>query len=161
MKVLDQDRDFAEMLGTCDEIMARKGADYTQGAAGDEGRLRNFLRTADRLGITTRQALAGHLVKQLDAIETFCKKGQVESEPIESRIADAINYLLLLHKLNRFEERRAPAPTAAYKVSGAYANLLPRETVDMCLCKSCGSMFQPAATCPVCESESGVPHGGG
>ena len=95
------DPDFAAVITECDRVLATKGRDYTQG----EGRLKNFYRNGARLGIPARQVLGIYLNKHLDAIETFIKRGQVESEPIEGRIVDAINYLLLLAKMVREEGR--------------------------------------------------------
>ena len=100
------DQDFNRMITLCDQLLTQKGADYTQGAAGDAGRLKNFYTAAERLGLESRQVLAVYLHKHLSAIETFLQKGQVESEAIEGRIADAVNYLLLLFKLIRFEGRK-------------------------------------------------------
>ena len=95
------DSDFAAVIAECDRVLATKGRDYTQG----EGRLKNFYRNGERLGIPARQVLGIYLNKHLDAIETFIKRGQVESEPIEGRIVDAVNYLLLLAKMVREEGR--------------------------------------------------------
>lgn len=98
------DTDFSYMMQICDAILGTKGKDYTQGEPGDEGRLRNFYEVARRKGITPFQALGVYLQKHTDAIDTFLMKGRVESEPIDTRIADAINYLLLLFKMIRLEE---------------------------------------------------------
>lgn len=108
------DRDFRHMICLCDELLTVKGHDYTQGAEGDYGRLKNFYTSAERLGLEPRQVLAVYMNKHISAIETFLQKGQVESEGIEGRIADAINYLLLLWKMTAYEKRRfdEPAPAA-------------------------------------------------
>lgn len=101
------DPDFRECLEACDKLLTRKGADYTGGASktGDRvGRLKNFFSNAERLGLTPRQVLGVYMNKHLDAINTFIAKGQLESEPIEGRIHDAVNYLLLLFKMVRLEK---------------------------------------------------------
>lgn len=90
------DPDFRMMLLSCDEIAKVKGHDYTQGSP---NRLKNFDDAAARLGLRPEQVLAVYMNKHWSAIETFLKKGKVESEPIEGRIADMINYLLLLSKM--------------------------------------------------------------
>jgi len=110
---IEADADFLAVIEECDRLLTRKGNDYTQGAAStagdDHGRLKNFYRNAEKLGVPARTVLAVYLAKHLDAIETFLRRGQVESEPIEGRICDAINYLLLLAKMVRVERRDADA----------------------------------------------------
>lgn len=118
------DSDFRDAILACDSILRRKGHDYTQGADGDWGRLKNFYANGERLGIPPMKVLAVYLNKHLDAIETFLQNGQVESEPIETRIYDAINYLLLLFKMVQFEKRVEdqrlvkPLPPSPYNTSG-------------------------------------------
>jgi len=108
------DCDFRRMVCLCDELLTQKGHDYTQGSKGDRGRLKNFYDASERLGIPARQVLAVYMHKHVSAIETFLQKGEVESEGIEGRIADTINYLLLLWKMVAYEKRRedGPAPAA-------------------------------------------------
>lgn len=105
------DQDFKAVVEECNRLLTVKGHDYTQGASaagcGDRERLKNFYRNGERLGLPPTKVLAVYLAKHLDAIETFLKHGDVESEPIEGRICDAINYLLLLAKLVRAEKRGA------------------------------------------------------
>ncbi len=100
------DRDFRHMIELCNELLTRKGADYTQGAEGDRGRLKNFYEGSKALGITPMQVLATYMYKHRTAIDTFVQKGQVESEAIEGRIADMINYLLLAWKMIAYEKRQ-------------------------------------------------------
>jgi hypothetical protein len=85
------DSTFQEIL----ELNKRKGHDY----AGDDDALSNFKETGKRKGIKPEQVLGVHLDKHLSAIDTYIREGQVESEPIEGRIDDAILYLLLLKGL--------------------------------------------------------------
>jgi hypothetical protein len=108
------DPDFAEAIATCDRILAVKGHDYTQGG----GRLKNFFRNGSRLGLPAEKVLAVYMFKHLDAIETFLMRGAVESEPIEGRIFDAINYLLLLFKMVK-QRRRDSETDAAKAVQGS------------------------------------------
>lgn len=98
---ISADADFAATMEACDQILARKGHDYTQG--GD--RLKNFYSTAADLGVPARAVWAVYFGKHIDAIKTWVKDGAVKSEPIEGRIHDAINYLLLLAKMLRREKR--------------------------------------------------------
>lgn len=104
-----QDRDFRQAIEECNKLLTTKGHDYTQGAEGDRGRLRNFYTNAERLGVSPFTVLGVYMNKHLDAVNTFLSKGRLESEPIEDRIADSINYLLLLYKMVMYEERQAEA----------------------------------------------------
>lgn len=106
------DQDFRECLIACDKLLSKKGHDYTQGAVdrstmrGPEQRaaeLSNFYKSAKRFGVTPQISLGHLLFKHIDAIETYIKQGQVESEPIETRIFDCINFLLLLYKMHKLE----------------------------------------------------------
>lgn len=101
-----EDKDFRTLVERCNELLTQKGHDYTQGAVGDEGRLKNFYSGADRIGISPMQVLATYMYKHWSAIETYVAKGKVESEAIEERIADAVNYLFLLYKMIQYEKRK-------------------------------------------------------
>lgn len=98
---IEADIDFREVIQECDRVLTVKGHDYTQG----QGRLKNFYTNAERLDVPASKVLAVYFFKHIDAIETFLRDGQVKSEPIEGRIVDAINYLLLLAKLVRAEQK--------------------------------------------------------
>lgn len=86
-----------------------KGNDYTAEADA----LAN-LRDMPRAGITGRQKLWVYLDKHMRAIETYVREGQVESEPVETRIQDAVLYLLLFGALVHEEKTAygigAPSP---------------------------------------------------
>ena len=69
-----------------------KGIEY----AGHDDALSNFTRRATELGISPYQVWSVLAGKHWDAIESYCKTGNVLSEPIESRIRDLILYALLL-----------------------------------------------------------------
>jgi hypothetical protein len=79
------------------ELNATKGHDY----AGDEDALANFKRHATNLGLTPEQIWGVYAGKHWDAIMTYCREGDVASEPVEGRILDAILYLYLLLGLVR------------------------------------------------------------
>ncbi len=102
------DPDFREFMEACDKILAVKGADYANQERKDqsEQRLANFYSSAEFFGVTPFQALGQYWFKHLTAIFRFLKEGRVESEPIEGRLHDAVNYLLLLYKLIRTEARK-------------------------------------------------------
>ena len=81
------------MLERCIKILKVKGDDYTVGHA-DVDRLHNFRTVASFTGLRMEQVFAVFFYKHIAAIFAFIK-GKTESEPIEERIADAVNYLLL------------------------------------------------------------------
>jgi hypothetical protein len=86
-------------------INAKKGKDY----AGDDDALANFKAAAEAFGMTPFQVWAVYHHKHQSAIDSFIKNGQVESEPIEGRIHDAILYLFLL--LGLIEDEKPADPT--------------------------------------------------
>lgn len=93
--------DFRECMEACDAILSTKGHDYTQG----QGRLKNFYRNGQRLDEPARKVLGLYMFKHIDAIETWIRDGALRSEPIDARIHDTINYLLLLYHMIKCEER--------------------------------------------------------
>jgi hypothetical protein len=96
------DADMDAMLERCFKILKVKGDDYTMGNKAD--RLHNFRTVASFTGLDMGAVWAVYFYKHVSAIFAFIK-GVGESEPIEERIADAINYLLLLSRL--VAERKA------------------------------------------------------
>lgn len=76
-------------------LLATKGNDYTDG----EDRLSNFKNNASKLGLTTMQVWGVYFLKHIDAITKYCATNKLESEPIDSRFLDAINYLILGYAL--------------------------------------------------------------
>lgn len=103
-----RDKDFRRIIELCDNLLTLKGADYEVGnhADADRKRLSNFYAEAETLGLTPFQVLGVYMHKHLRAIDNFLAKGKVESEPIEGRITDAVNYMLLLYKLVEYEKRK-------------------------------------------------------
>lgn len=146
-KHIESDEDFCAIITECDRLLTIKGHDYTQGQSDNpdnhHGRLKNFYRNAERLGLSGRQVLAVYMNKHLDAIETFLKGDYAGSEPIEGRICDAINYLLLLGKMVRVEERDEVADAAR-----AIAH--PRESRQPWHAIGCRHGFIPE-TCDTCK----------
>jgi hypothetical protein len=51
---------------------------------------------AENNGVTALQAWGVYFYKHVSAVWRFLKDGKVESEPIEGRIYDVINYAILL-----------------------------------------------------------------
>lgn len=100
------DPDFIELMKDCDEVLRTKGNDYTQGNDGAYGTLKSFFVSAEDIDLPPYKVLYVLLAKHLAAIKSFIKRGQVESEPIEQRIVDAVNYLFLLYKMIKVLRRQ-------------------------------------------------------
>jgi hypothetical protein len=99
------DPDVDEMLKLCADIRNKKGRDYTLGSRDP---LHNFDAAAAFLSLTPEQVLSVYLYKHMAAVFSYVK-GKTESEPIAQRIADVINYMLLLHKMVR-RGQKEPKP---------------------------------------------------
>lgn len=85
----------------CKPLMASKGAEYSRG---EEDCNSNFKRVAEATGNTPLQVAYVYLAKHLDSIANYIKTGQAPSgEPIEGRLADAVNYLFIMHSLIKEE----------------------------------------------------------
>lgn len=76
----------------CLRILAQKGADYEA----DEGLGSHFAACAKRAGLRVEQVWLVFADKHFAAVRNFDLHGKVESEAIESRVADLANYCLLL-----------------------------------------------------------------
>lgn len=100
-------------------LNSTKGNDYTA----EDDALAN-LRDMPRAGISGRQKLWVYLDKHMRAIETYIRDGQVASEPIETRIQDAVLYLLLFGAL--VEEEKTAYGTGAPPTAARY----PVPTLD-------------------------------
>jgi hypothetical protein len=100
-----QNEHFSDVMMRCWEIYDAKGNDYTVGK-GDEDRLDNFKTVAKDIDIPLEKAWYVYTYKHWSAVKRYCKQGRVESEPIETRLYDIINYsiLLLLHRRERAEK---------------------------------------------------------
>jgi hypothetical protein len=81
----------------CFVLMSTKGKEYSLSGIDVNN---NFKRLAAELDIAPSQVLWIFLKKHLDAILNFITHPDTPlSEPIEGRIADAVNYLLILASL--------------------------------------------------------------
>ena len=81
------------LLDKCQEIMDAKQPEYTQK---NIDVLNNFKSTAESIGIEPMKVWAVFFNKHIQAILTHAGDPNMhQAEPIESRYADAINYLLL------------------------------------------------------------------
>lgn len=95
---------FGWMLEHARRIRDVKGPEYTLGL----DPLHNFDVCASSLNTTPELILSVYAYKHWAAIMSYCAHPEKKtSEPIEDRIADMINYLLLLYKMT---DRRRPQP---------------------------------------------------
>lgn len=93
MNIAEYETVEAELLALAKSIRDRKRPSYT---VGDEDVLMNFKRDAKMSGITALQNWHTHFQKQVAAIARWVQTPDAEqSEPIEQRFADLINYCLL------------------------------------------------------------------
>jgi len=81
-----------ELDAIASHIAESKRPAYSQNEGADI--TANFKRGADAAGIEPLQAWLIHFEKQYSGIATYIRTG-AESEPIESRFADVLNYLYL------------------------------------------------------------------
>lgn len=90
------DRVTDMFLERASNIRSSKGKDYQRGM---EDVLSNFKITSEKFGISELKVYAVYLDKHLAAIEYFLRTGRMESEPLQSRILDIVNYMLLLNAM--------------------------------------------------------------
>lgn len=95
----ERETTFNELQAELTKVCVAKSVDY----AGKEDILLNFKTIAEALGMTKYQTWSVYAYKHWSAITNAIKHDpetpKVESEPLEGRIVDLINYLRLLHCL--------------------------------------------------------------
>ena len=82
-----------EVLPQCMDIMKTKGEAYS----GQEDKLGNFKRCAKLSNMPIKKAWMIYFLKHFDALCSYIRGEYKDSEPIEGRIKDMINYLFLLY----------------------------------------------------------------
>lgn len=86
-----------DVFSKAEAIAKTKGADYTKGS---EDALANFKEGGKDVAVEPIKVCWIFMNKHYQAITNYVKtNGQSESEPIEERIKDAINYLVLMQAL--------------------------------------------------------------
>jgi len=83
-----------EFLDECIQTMKSKGDTY---AGASQDKFANFKRLAAKLSLHEFKILMVYMQKHLDAIDAFVREEYNDPEPIDGRIKDAINYLLILY----------------------------------------------------------------
>ena len=82
------------ILFACLRTFDQKGADYREGSADP---FANFKRVSEAVGVTPEQAWFTYAYKHWSAVAGWCRRGQLESEPVWSRLMDVIVYCILLY----------------------------------------------------------------
>lgn len=91
-----------DIFTTCKSLTKTKGDDYTKG---NQDVLINFKEGGTDLGVSELKTLGIYMKKHVDAIFNYIKtEGQSESEPINMRIVDCINYLIFMQALIKDKE---------------------------------------------------------
>ena len=109
-----------------DRIVEKKRPEYTEG---NEDVLHNFKTVGREAGITPLQAWYTYFRKHIASIGQYCKDpSRPMSEAITGRIADAMNYLELLHGL--IEDEKKGSLSIEPQTHVAPINVLPEATVQ-------------------------------
>lgn len=83
-------------------VLASKGSEYSRG---EDDCNSNFKRVAEAIGLDPIKVAYVYLAKHLDSIANYVKTRETPSgEPIEGRLGDAVNYLMILGSLIEEEE---------------------------------------------------------
>ena len=86
---------FNKQVARCTNILVDKAKEYAT-----DDRLHNFKVAAALQGCTTRQALAGMMVKHTVSIYDMCRsKDEFSMDQWNEKITDNINYLFLLRAI--------------------------------------------------------------
>ncbi len=88
---------FDELVAKCKNTLLEKNKEYSKA----DNRYHEFDDLAKKMSETPEKAWFHHFNKQVNAITTYCREGQLYSvnENINTRIMDAMNYLFLLYGL--------------------------------------------------------------
>ena len=82
-----------DMFAEASQISDNKSIEYT---ISNEDKFYNFKHVAERLGITSKQALMVYVLKHVDAICNDAKTGKTHSdETTYQRCLDVVNYMVL------------------------------------------------------------------
>tara|TARA_R110000751_G_scaffold80003_2_gene161265 strand:- start:23 stop:421 length:399 start_codon:yes stop_codon:yes gene_type:complete len=96
------DESAHELLNLAQEIEESKRPAYTQDSPDV---LANFKKAAEMTGTTPMQCWGAYFYKHVAAILSYAKDPDIEqAEPLDSRFADAINYLKLGYHMVREEQ---------------------------------------------------------
>ena len=84
-----------QIIPQCLSIMNSKGLSYS----GKEDSLANFKRCAKLADTSVEKTWLTYYIKHQDALCSYIREEYSDSEPIEGRIIDLINYLMLFYAI--------------------------------------------------------------
>lgn len=115
---------FADtVFARCKEIMDTKGRSY----GGDVDATSNFKQIAEQTGQSKYHVLMVYMTKHMIAVNKAINRNpdcpqMVDGEPMSERVADIINYLVLLLLMQREDEAAAPPEaTNELNIDGGWA----------------------------------------
>jgi hypothetical protein len=98
----------------CVKVLETKGRDYE-----GEKMFAGLVATAEAMGISPTQVWFVFFKKHVDAITTYAKDGKpLQSESLESRVGDAINFLLIFAGMQGLLPNENLSPEALKKLAG-------------------------------------------
>jgi len=89
-----------KFLSACEKIRTSKGRDYTIDQR-DANPLYNFIKVAEQTGCSPEQVWSVYFMKHVYAVLAWAKTGKVESEGIDGRFMDIVNYAILGWQLSQ------------------------------------------------------------
>lgn len=92
----EREKLIKELLDKCLKLRQTKGIEYSN----SDDINANF-KAGEKLGLTPEQTCMVYALKHYQSIEYYVKNQKYLSEPIEGRIQDLVNYLLILYSLLR------------------------------------------------------------
>lgn len=103
-----------EIFSQCKDVLITKGREYQSNVQEGVNVFANFERGANLTGVNRETILFVYLSKHYDSISTYIKDQQLQrerkmTEPIDGRIIDAINYLILLYGMVQQKKRSISA----------------------------------------------------
>jgi len=102
MRAQDFYDSIEDLMDVCMEIMKSKGLAYS----GKNDSFANFKRVAKNLCMSQYYVWYVYFSKHLDSLASWIRGEYSDSEPIESRIKDLINYLFLLYGMIKETEKK-------------------------------------------------------
>jgi len=99
MKYEEYNKFREDMFAEASKISDNKSIEYT---ISNEDKFYNFKHVAERLGITSKQALMVYVLKHVDAICNDAKTGKTHSdETTYQRCLDVVNYMVLYAAMDK------------------------------------------------------------
>jgi len=104
-----------DMFAEASKISDNKSIEYT---ISNEDKFYNFKHVAERLGITSKQALMVYVLKHVDAICNDAKTGKTHSdETTYQRCLDVVNYMVLYAALDKESTHESSTKPNGIKIS--------------------------------------------